>query len=518
MSQDLSPESTPAAPVKVTAKTLLLTVALMLAAIMQALDATIANVALPHMQGSMSAAQDQIMWVLTSYMVMAGICTPLTGYIVRRYGRKRLFLFSVVSFTITSMFCGAAQSLGQIVVFRILQGASGAFVVPLSQTIIMDIYPKEKHAPAIAAWSMGTLIAPIMGPTLGGYLTEILSWRWAFYINLPFGILSTIGVVMFLSESKRDPNAKFDLFGFALLGTAIGALQMMLDRGTTLDWFSSGEIIIEGLLAVLAFYIFVAHMFTATQPFLSRTAFKNVNYVIGLSTGFVVILVIFGTASMIPSMLQNLMGYPVLTTGMLLMPRGVGNFLSVALAGHLVRSVDARLLILFGLAMMATMLWQMSEFTLEVSDQEIMVNGLLQGLGMGFIFLPLTIVTFATLAPQFRTEGTSMYSLMRNLGVSIGVSVDSTFLARNTQVNHSELMAHITPFNRVLQALLPTVATKGAQSAVALEGEITRQAGMIAYNDLFRLATYLAIGAALIVPFMRVPKKGVPDEPVIVEA
>ncbi|TAK99037.1 MAG: DHA2 family efflux MFS transporter permease subunit [Rhodospirillaceae bacterium] len=518
MSQDLSPAPAPSVPFKLTAKTLLLTVALMLATIMQLLDATIANVALPHMQGSMSASQDQITWVLTSYVVVAGICTPLTGYIVRRYGRKRLFLFSVVSFTIASMLCGVAQSLGQIVFFRVLQGASGSFVTPLAQAIIMDIYPKEKHAPAMAAWSIGTLIAPIMGPTIGGYLTETFSWRWAFYMNLPIGILSTIGVVTLLSESKRDPNTKFDLLGFALLGTAIGALQMMLDRGTTLDWFSSDEIIIEALLAVLAFYIFMVHMFTAAHPFLSRTAFKDPNYVIGLSTGFVVILVMFGTAAIVPTMIQSLLGYPVITAGVLLMPRGLGTFCTMLLATRLVRSIDARALILAGLAILATTLWWMSEFTLDVSDQLIMVNGLFQGFGMGFIFLPLTMVTFATIEPQFRTEGTSIFSLVRNLGVAIGVSMDSTLLARSTQENHAELVAHITPFNRALQTLAPTLTTHSVQGVVALEREINRQAGMIAYNDLFRLSTCMVVVAGLFVPFMRLSKKGAPDEPLIVEA
>jgi DHA2 family multidrug resistance protein len=518
MSQQLPPPFTPETPFKMTPRTLMLTVALMFAAVMQTLDSTIANVALPHMQGSMSAAQDQITWVLTSYVVMAGICTPLTGFIVTRYGRKRLFLFSVVGFTVASMLCGAAQSLEQIVFFRILQGATGAFVMPLSQAIIMDIYPKEKHAVALASWSMGVLVSPILGPTIGGYLTEVYSWRWAFYINVPIGILCTIGVVMFLSESKRDLKAKFDLLGFALLGTAIGALQLVLDRGTTLDWFSSGEIVIEAALAALAFYLFIVHMLTAAHPFLSRTAFKDTNYVIGLSTGFLVIVVIFGTSAILPTMLQALLGYPVLTTGMLLIPRGIGNFVAVALVGRLARSVDPRILILTGLALMAIMLWRMSEFTLVVSDQEIMVNGLIQGVGMGLVFLPLTILTFATLEQRFRTEGTSMFALIRNLGVAIGVSTVATLLTRNTQVNHAELVTHITPFNRALQHLAPSLTMQSARGAMVLNGEINRQAGMIAYNDLFRLSMYMMIGAALFIPFLRLPGSGAPDEPVTVEA
>lgn len=497
----------------------MLTISLMFAAVMQALDGTIANVALPHMQGTMSAAQDQITWVLTSYVVMAGICTPLTGFIVTRYGRKRLFVFSVVSFTLASMLCGGAQSLDQIILFRILQGAAGAFVMPLSQSIIMDIYPKEKHASALAGWSMGVMVAPILGPSLGGYLTEMYSWRWAFYINLPIGILSTIGVLIFLPESKRDPRAKFDLFGFALLGTAIGALQLMLDRGTTLDWFSSHEIVIEMAVAALAFYLFIAHMFTAKHPFLSRTSFRDTNYVLGLSIGFVVIVVLFGTSAILPTMLQTLLGYPVLTTGWLLMPRGLGNLIAVAFAGRLVRRIDARLLIASGLGIMAFMLWRMSEFTLDVSDREIMVNGLFQGIGMGLVFVPLTMVTFATLQQRFRTEGSSMFALIRNLGVSIGVSGCSTLLTRNAQINHAELATHITPFNRALQFLSPTLTTHTPQGVMTLSREIDRQAGMISYNDLFRLSLYLMIGAAFLIPFMRLPDTNdAPEDRVLTEA
>ncbi|TAL02847.1 MAG: DHA2 family efflux MFS transporter permease subunit, partial [Rhodospirillaceae bacterium] len=342
MSNEPVPSHAPGAPFELTPKTVLLTIALMLGMIMQSLDATIANVALPHIQGSMSAAQDQVTWVLTSYVVMAGICTPLTGFLVMRYGRRRLFFLSVTCFTLASMLCGAAQSLEQIVLFRMLQGAAGAFLMPLSQAVVMDIYPKEKHTVVLSAWSMGILVAPILGPTIGSYLTETLSWRWAFYINFPFGLLSAVGAALLLSESKRDPHTKFDLLGFVLLGTAIAALQLMLDRGTTLDWFSSSEIVTEALLAALALYAFMAQMFTAAHPFLSRTAFKDTNYIIGLSIGFVFILVALGTSAILPTMFQSLMGYPVITTGLLLMPRGIGSFCTTAFVVRLMRHVDAR--------------------------------------------------------------------------------------------------------------------------------------------------------------------------------
>src|SRR3954471_205881 len=240
---------------KLTPKIVSLTVLIMLATVMQALDTTIANVALPHMQGSMNAAQDQITWVLTSYVVTAAIFTSLTGFVVGRFGRTRVFFVSIAGFTIASMMCGAAQSLEQIVIFRMLQGSMGAMLVPLSQAVLMDVYPKEKHGAAMAVWGMGVMVGPILGPTIGGYLTEYYSWRWVFYVNLPFGIMAALGVWLLLPETKRQPNFRFDLLGFALIGVAVGSFQMMLDRGTTLDWFSSLEIIVEAALAGLAFYL-----------------------------------------------------------------------------------------------------------------------------------------------------------------------------------------------------------------------------------------------------------------------
>jgi MFS transporter, DHA2 family, multidrug resistance protein len=492
-----------ATPFQLTPKLVLLTAALILATVMQSLDGTIANVALPHMQGTLSAAQDQITWVLTSYVVTAAICTPLTSFLVNRYGRRRLALLSIASFTVASMLCGAAQSLGQIVIFRILQGAAGSLLMPISQAVIMDVYPKEKHAPALAVWSMGVMMAPIFGPSIGGYLTEAYSWRWVFYVNLPVGVLSMIGIAMFLPESRRDRSIRFDLFGFGMMGTAIGALQLMLDRGTTLDWFSSTEILIEAVLAALCGYFFLAHMFTARQPFLSRTLFKDTNYVTGLCTGFAVVVVVFGTNAILPTMLQSLLGYPVMTTGWLLMPRGLGNLFAGAIAGRFAGKVDPRLMILAGLGILAAMLWQMSQFDLDVSGDKIMWNGLFQGFGMGLVFLPLTTVTFSTMAARFRAEGASMFALIRNLGVSIGVSMNATLLARYIQINHAELATHVTVFGHALHSASPIPTSHGA---AMLDMEVNRQAAMIAYNGLYRLSAYLTLATALLVPMMRLRK------------
>jgi len=430
----------------------LITVSIMLATIMQTLDTTIANVALPYMQGSMSATLSQISWVLTSYIVAAAIMTPPTGVLAARLGRKRLFAIAVTGFTIASMLSGAATSLTEMVIFRLLQGAFGAGLMPLSQAVLLDTYPREKYGPAMAIWGMGVMVGPILGPTLGGYLTEAYNWRWVFYINLPFGILALFGILAFVPETVRDRTRTFDFFGFALLSLAIGALQMMLDRGESQDWFASTEIIIETVLAALFFYMFLVHMFTADRPFIEPDLFKDRNFVVGLFLIFMVGIVLLATLALLPPFLQNLMGFPVLTTGYVLAPRGIGTMIAMLLVGRLVGKVDTRLLILFGIGLTVLPLWEMARFTTDVPVSTIVWTGVTQGLGLGFIFVPLSTVTFTTLAPQYRTEGAAMFSLMRNIGSSIGISIVITLLAQNTQVNHASLAESMTPFRAMLQS------------------------------------------------------------------
>ncbi|MCD6735559.1 MAG: DHA2 family efflux MFS transporter permease subunit, partial [Burkholderiaceae bacterium] len=301
-----------------------ITVSVMLATIMQALDTTIANVALPHMQGSLGATYDQISWVLTSYIVAAAIVMPLTGFLSARFGRKRIFMASIVGFTITSMLCGAAMNLTQIVLFRLLQGVFGASLVPLSQAVLLDTYPRERHGPAMALWGLGVMVGPILGPTLGGWLTEYYDWRWVFYINLPFGLLAWFGLGLYVRETELDTRRRFDLAGFAMLSLGVGALQMMLDRGGTLDWFASTEIVAEAMLAGLGLYLFVVHIFTHAHPFIEPALFRDRNFSVGLLFIFVVGMILLTTMTLLPPFLQNLMGYPVVDVGLLLAPRGVG--------------------------------------------------------------------------------------------------------------------------------------------------------------------------------------------------
>ena len=485
----------------------LITVSIMLATIMQALDTTIANVALPHMQGSMSATQDQIAWVLTSYIVAAAIMTPPTGYLAARFGRKRLFLAAVTGFTVASMLCGAATSLPELVLFRLLQGAFGAGLVPLSQAVLLDTYPRERHGSAMAMWGVGVMVGPILGPTLGGYLTEAYNWRWVFYINLPVGVLALLGILAFVPETERDRGRPFDVFGFALLSLAIGALQMMLDRGQSKEWFASTEIVGEAVLAGLFMYMFLVHMFTADRPFIEPGLFKDRNFAVGLFFIFVIGVILLATLALLPPFLQNLMGYPVLTTGYVLAPRGMGTMLAMVIVGRLSGKVDARALILVGLSLTALSLWEMADFTTDVSLWTLVHTGILQGLGLGFIFVPLSTITFATLAPQFRNEGTAMYSLLRNIGSSIGISVMMTLLGRNIQINHASLVTLLTPFSQALQSVGPVWDPHTAAGALALNGEVNRQAATIAYLEDFRLMMWVSLLAIPLIALLRGPRR-----------
>jgi DHA2 family multidrug resistance protein len=491
------------------------TLSVMLATIIQALDTTIANVALPHMQGAMGATQDQISWVLTSYIVAAAIFMPLTGFLAARFGRKRIFIWSVVGFTITSMFCGAAQSLPQIVVFRLLQGVFGASLVPLSQSVLLDTYPRERHGSAMALWGVGVMVGPILGPMLGGWLTEYYNWRWVFYINLPFGLLAWFGLAAYVHETPVHRTRRFDLLGFAFLGLAIGALQMMLDRGESLDWFASPEIVIEAMLAGLALYLFIAHMFTHEHPFIEPGLFRDRNFSVGLLFIFIVGIILLATMALLPPFMQHLMGYPVIDVGLLLAPRGIGTMIAMVTVGKLSGKVDARYKIFLGLLLTSFSLWEMTRFTTDATSWEIVHTGITQGLGLGFIFVPLSTMTFATLAPRYRNEGTALFSLMRNIGSSIGISVVVTYLAQRTQANHAAFAEYLNPFSLALRQAVEAGSYElhSTQGLMALDGEVTRQAATLAYLQDFRLMMWITLAAVPLLVLLRAPeKKAAPAE------
>lgn len=482
-----------------------ITVSVMLATIMQALDTTIANVALPHMQGSLGATYDQISWVLTSYIVAAAIVMPLTGFLSARFGRKRVFMASIVGFTITSMLCGAAMNLTQIVLFRLLQGVFGASLVPLSQAVLLDTYPRERHGPAMALWGLGVMVGPILGPTLGGWLTEYYDWRWVFYINLPFGLLAWFGLGLYVRETEIDATRRFDLAGFAMLSLGIGALQMMLDRGGTLDWFSSTEIVVEAMLAGLGLYLFVAHIFTHEHPFIEPALFRDRNFSVGLLFIFVVGMILLTTMTLLPPFLQGLLGYPVVDVGLLLAPRGIGTMISMFVVGRLSGRVDARLQLVVGLLLAAFSQWEMTQFDLGITGWDIVRTGIVQGLGLGFLFVPLSTIAFSTLAPRLRTEGTALFSLVRNIGMSIGVSVVITKLSSNVQANHAGLAQFIEPFSFALrQAAASGAVDPGTPLGLSLlDAEVTRQAATLAYLQDFRMMTWVTLAALPLVLLLR---------------
>ena len=489
----------------------LLTASLMAATFMQALDTTIANVALPHMEGSLSATQDQITWVLTSYIVAAAIMTPLSGWLAGRFGRKQVILFSIAGFVVSSALCGVATSLPVMVVYRLLQGLSGAALVPISQAVLLDIYPTHKHGQAMAMWGLGVTFAPVIGPVLGGWLTDYYSWRWVFYINVPIGILAFFGLVAAVKDSPHVRRS-FDFFGFGALSLGVGALQMMLDRGEVKDWFGSPEIVIEATLGALGFYFFIVRMVTAEHPFLHVALFKDRNFVTGNVFIFIVGIILFATLVLIPPLFQQLMNYPVVTTGLVMAPRGIGTMLSMAVVGRIANKVDPRILIGFGFALSALSLWQMMNFDLQMDKWPVIWSGLTQGFGVGFAYVSLTSAAFATLPQQHRAEGTAFFNLMRNIGSSIGISLMQVLLTENTQTMHSSLAQHVSPFN----PLLHNFDLHSTRTLEQLNGLVTSQAAMVAYNDDFKVMMILSLLTIPFLLFMRVRPQRPGDKPDIV--
>ncbi|MDR5754046.1 MULTISPECIES: DHA2 family efflux MFS transporter permease subunit [unclassified Caballeronia] len=487
----------------------MLTVSIMLATLIQTLDSTIANVALPHMQGSLSASQDEITWVLTSYIVAAAIATPLTGWLSDRLSVKRLLALSIAGFTIASAFCGLSETLAQIVGSRLLQGIFGASLVPLSQSILLDINPREKQGQAMAVWGMGVMVGPILGPTLGGWLTDSYNWRWVFFINVPIGAFALFGVLTFLPAREPKHGVKFDAFGFATLGLAIGAFQAMLDRGEQLDWFGSLEIRVEAILAAISFAFFIAHTATAgRKSFFRYELLKDRNFATGVSFIFVIGAVMYATRALLPPMLQNLMNYPVATTGLVTAPSGAGTMIAMMFAGRLLKRFDARLMLLAGFLISAFALWQMMHYTIVLSASDIVWPGVIQGFGLGLVFVPLSALSFSTLTPELRADGTATYSLMRNIGSSIGISIVQTLMTRNTQIAHADLAANVTAFNPAMQ---PMLANGSIYDMAVLNQSITQQAAMIAYLNDFKL---MFVATLLVVPLVLLirPAKKVPDE------
>ena len=479
-----------------------ITTCVVLAALLQTLDSTIANVALPHMQGTLSATSDQISWVLTSYLIAAAIMTPAVGWLSGRFGRRRLFLLSMAGFTVVSMFCGAAQSLEQMVLFRLVQGIFGAALVPLSQAVMLDMYAPHERGSAMSIWSVGIMVGPIIGPTLGAWLTDSYNWRYVFYVNLPVGIVGFLGMWAFLPGSPVNRALRFDWTGFLALAAGIAGLQLVLDRGETKDWFGSLEVGIEATLSAAGFYVFFVQMVMGRAPFLTMATFRDRNFVTSLGLQFVCGVVLNGTAVLLPPYFQGLGHYPVLLSGIAMAPRGIGTIIAAPFVARLVNRVDPRILMMSGLFVLAYSTWRMSLWTPDVDIAAQIPIVLLQGVTISLVFTPLQTIAFSTLPAQFRTECSGVMALFRNLGGSIGVAVMETLLVRNAQVSHADLAAFATPFNHALQSGAPhqywDVTT--SRGAAALDAVVNYHAQIIAFTDdcLVMVAAMVPAGALLL--------------------
>ena len=497
--------TTAAAPIAVPGlRRNMVTICAMTATIMQALDTTIANVALPYMQGSLSASQDQINWVLTSYIVAAAIMTAPVGWIANRFGRKRVFILCSGGFTAASMLCGLAQDINQMVLFRLLQGMFGAALVPLSQAVMLDSYALHERAKAMSIWGMGVMMGPIMGPSLGAWLTETYSWHWVFFVNIPFGIVTVAGLLVFMDETKQDTELRFDWFGFIALAIGIGSMQLALDRGEQLGWLGSNEIIGEAIVSIIGFYYFFAHSFTTARPFIQFAIFKDRNFVGGCVFMAVMGLVLYSTMALSSPYLQNVVGYPILTAGVLLATRGAGTFVAMMLVGRFMKYIEARTLIMSGMALMSLSLFYMTGWTDQTSVPTIVVVSIAQGFGLGLVFVPLSTVAFLTLPNHLRTDGTSMLTLLRNVASSIGISIVIAQLTEGGRRIYAILSEHINPFNHALQMpdvhrLIDLNSDGGRALADAMVGV---QAQIIAFSQDYQtvmIVTLCAIPLALMI-------------------
>jgi DHA2 family multidrug resistance protein len=483
----------------------LLMIGVMGAMIMQILDTTIANVALPHMTTALGATNDTITWVLTSYIVATAIALPATGWLSDRLGSRNLFLVAVGGFIVASMLCGTAVSLDEMVAFRVMQGVFAAFIGPLSQTVMIDISPPEGQTKAMSIWGMGVMVGPILGPVIGGYLTDNFNWRWCFYVNLPVGAL-TFAILWFLLPSRPKARRDFDFTGFIFLGLAVASFQLMLDRGQNQDWFGSWEIITEGLIAVGALWMAIIHLSTAAKPLFDRHLFKNRNLVMGMFFMIVTGISTMAPMALLPSMLQQLFGYSVVQTGMMMAPRGVGVLITMGIGPLLMRRIDTRFVIAAGLLVFAWSLRMMAGWSLEIDSWFVVSSGFIQGLGMGLVFMPLNAIAFATLDQRYRTDGSSLLNLMRSVGQSAGISMVTVFLARNIQQSHSDLAQHITE-KTVPGMNLGQLDRFGIGSDAIMgmiDGMINKQAAMVAYIDDFYLMAWITV---LVMPLLLLIQK-----------
>ncbi|MCG8545414.1 MAG: DHA2 family efflux MFS transporter permease subunit, partial [Alphaproteobacteria bacterium] len=462
-------------------------------------------IALPNMKGNLSATPDQAGWIITSFLVSNAIGVAATGWFSVRFGRKFIFVVSIGGFTVSSLLCANATTLEELVLYRVLQGILSAPILPLSQAIMLDTYPRERHSFAMTIWSIAMILGPVLGPSVGAYLTEIYSWRAIFYINIPFGVLGFIGCWLTVPETERRPQ-HLDWLGFLSLSVAVGAFQLMLDRGHRLDWFESTEIVIEATLAALALYIFIVHSATTRRPYINFAVFRDSNFVVGLFLIFLFGLNIFSALLLMPLFLQDVQGYPVIAAGIIISSRGVGTAFGMIVAGRLADRIGYRYAIVASLIMVAVPSAFMVTWTDQVPAYDVLVVNILTGVGIGMLWVALSTVTFSTLSAELRTEAASLFALLRVIGASIGVSVFVNFLAHSTQVNYGVLVENINAFNDTLAQFHHGRfwSLDSLNDIAELNRLVTHEAQMIAFlNDFKLLVLTSVIGIPLALLFRR---------------
>lgn len=486
----------------------LLAIAIGLACLVYTIDSSIANVALPYIQGDLQASHDQIGWVLTAYVISSAIALPLAGFFAVRFGMRPVIIASTAAFTAASVFCGLAGSLEALVLFRAAQGIAGAALVPISQVLLLSAYPIEQAGWAMALWGVGVMGGPVIGPLLGGLLTETLNWRWVFFVNLPIGVVAVALLLAVVPRQAPSHARRFDYLGFVLLAVTIGLAQLCLDRGNGLGWFDSPEVVAEAFFAAVFFYMFVVHSLTTEHPFIDIHLFRDRNFVVGLLTSFLVGVLIYVVVTLMPLFLQQLQGHTPIQAGLLIAPRGAGTMLAMLLAGRALIHVDPRLMAAAGAVLMAAASVPMMYLTLDIGSQLVVICGLVHGIGIGMVTVPLSMLIFATLRADQRTEAGVISSLARNIGSSIGISVVLTLLSRSTQMNNARLVEFVTPFDAARWA--GAREALGDQTMPALAQEVARQAAVIAYNNDFALVLWVAVIVLPLLTLFRRPQRRAP--------
>ena len=484
----------------------LIAASVMLATFMEVLDTSVANVALPHIAGNLSASTEESTWVLTSYLVSNAIILPATNWLGRFFGRKRFLIACIAIFTLSSALCGAAASLGMLIVARIIQGAGGGALQPIAQAVLMESFPPEKRGSAMAVYGLGVVVAPIIGPTLGGWITDNYSWRWIFYINVPVGILAVLMANTFIEDPpyiRSQRPGRIDYIGFGVMAIALGTLQLVLDKGQEEDWLASSLITAGLIFTVVMFIAFFVWELLAKEPIVNLRILTNRNFAVGTMLMTVMGVVLYGTIALLPLFLQTLMGYPAVQSGLAVSPRGFGSVASMIIVGRLVSKIDGRYLIVFGFCVLAFSTYLFSDINLQISMGSIVFPGIISGFALGFVFVPLTTMAMGTLPNEQMGNASGVFNLMRNTGGSIGIAAVTTMLARGGQIHQAAMVSHLTPydpmFQQRMQQLTSAMAAQsdsvtGAQQAYgAVYGTLVKQATLMSYIDDFRLLAFLCV-------------------------